>query len=71
MNVYKLSETQKNALIGQTYDSVQYFNPTLDADGNWFISIEEYNNCTNENFLWVKDLPIITYNPIINEKSIN
>ena len=67
MEVYKLTTEQKNALSGQSYDGVQYFNPTLDADNNWIISIEEYNNCTNESFLWVKDLPIITYNPIINE----
>jgi len=68
MNVYKLTETQKNALISQTYDGIQYFNPSLDADNNWFISIEEVNQCINELFQWVKDLPIITYNPIIYER---
>ena len=67
MNVYKLTTEQKNALIGQTYDGVQYFNPTLDADGNWFISIEEVNQCTNQLFQWVKDLPAINYNPVIYE----
>jgi hypothetical protein len=64
MNVYKLTTEQKEDLIGQTYDGLQYFNPTLDADGNWFISIEEVNQCINELFQWVKDLPLITYNPI-------
>ena len=68
MKVYKLTTEQKEALIGQTYDGLQYFNPVLDADGNFFISIEEVNQCINELFQWVKDLPIITYNPIINEK---
>jgi hypothetical protein len=68
MKVYKLTTEQKEALNGQTYDSVQYFNPTLDADGNWFISIEEVNGCTNELLQWVKDLPLITYNPIIYER---
>jgi len=67
MEVYKLTEEQKEDLIGQTYDGVQYFNPVLDADNNWFISIEEVNDCTNDFFLWVKDLPLINYNPIINE----
>jgi hypothetical protein len=67
MEVYKLTTEQKEALIGQTYDGLQYFNPVLDADGNFFISIEEVNQCINELFQWVKDLPIITYNPIINE----
>ena len=67
MEVYKLSIEQKDALNGATYDGVQYFNPVLDADNNWFISIEEVNNCINESFQWVKHLPLITYNPIINE----
>jgi hypothetical protein len=66
MNVYKLTTEQKESLIGQTYDGVQYFNPVLDADENWFISIEEVNQCTNELFQWVKDLPVIEYNPVIS-----
>ena len=68
MEVYKLTIEQKEALVGQTYDGVQYFNPVLDSDGNWFISIEEVNQCTNELFQWVKELPLINYNPIINER---
>jgi hypothetical protein len=68
MQVYKLTTEQKQALNGQTYDGLQYFNPTLDAEGNWFISIEEVNGCTNELLQWVKDLPLITYNPIIYER---
>lgn len=64
MEVYKLTIEQKEALNGATYDGVQYFNPILDADGNWFISIEEVNQCTNELFQWVKNLPLIEYNPI-------
>ena len=67
MDVYKLTEEQKNNLMGQSFDGEQLFNPTLDADGNWFISIEEINYCTNQEFLWVKDLPKIEYNPIIRE----
>ena len=67
MEVYKITEEQKESLIGQTWDNVQYFNPVLDADANWFISIEEVNGCTNELLQWVKDLPLINYNPVINE----
>jgi hypothetical protein len=37
MIVRLLTEEQKDQLIGQTYDGVQYFNPTMDAEGNWFI----------------------------------
>jgi hypothetical protein len=68
MEVYKITEEQKDILIGNTYDGLQYFNPVLDAYNNWFISIEEVNQCTNELYQWVKDLPLITYNPIIYER---
>ena len=67
MNVYKLTTEQKELLIGQKWDGEQYFNPVLDVDGNWFISIKEVNGCTHENgaFEWIHDLPLIPYNPII------
>ena len=67
MEVYKLTEEQKNNLMGQSFDGEQLFNPTLDADDNWFISIEEITYCTKEEFLWINDLPKIDYNPIIRE----
>jgi len=73
MNVYKLTTAQKDQLVGQTFDNVQFFNPVLDADGNWFISIEEYNYLTlvraNELGVisWWFSLPLIPYNPIISE----
>jgi len=67
MEVYNLTEEQKNALVGNTYDGEQLFNPTLDADGNWFISIEEINSCNKEEFSWINDLTPINYNPVIRE----
>ena len=67
MEVYNLTEEQKNALVGNTYDGEQLFNPTLDADGNWFISIEEINSCNKEEFSWINDLTAINYNPVIHE----
>jgi hypothetical protein len=69
MKVRLLTEEQKDQLVGQTYDGVQYFNPTLDADGNWFISNEEVNNCTHINgaFEWIHNLPEINHTPIVSE----
>lgn len=68
MKVRQLTTEQKNQLVGQTWDGVQYFNPTLDADGNWFISNEEVNGCTHEGVNeWIQELVEIDYNPIINE----
>lgn len=67
-NVYKLIEEQKDQLVGQTWDGVQYFNPTQDADGNWFISVEEVNGCTHQGANeWIHELPLIPYNPVITE----
>lgn len=69
MNVYKLTLEQKDTLIGQKWNEDAFFNPTLDADGNWFISTEEVNGCTHENgaFEWIHELPLIPYNPVVSE----
>ena len=63
MNVYKLTEQQKDLLVGQTWDGVTYFNPTQDAEDNWFVSIEEVQGCTKTEFQWLKDCELIPYNP--------
>lgn len=63
MKVRQLTIEQKDLLVGQTWDGVQYFNPTLDANGNWFISNEEVNGCTT--IAWLLTLPEIDYNPVI------
>ena len=68
MKVRQLIIEQKDQLIGQTFDGIQFFNPTLDADGNWFISNEEVNGCTHEGVNeWIHELEEIDHNPIINE----
>ena len=68
MKVRQITTEQKDLLIGQTWDGVQFFNPTQDADGNWFISNEEVNGCTHEGVNeWINELQEIDYNPIINE----
>lgn len=67
MIVHKLTLTQKNKLVGKEFTTDSFFNPTQDANGFWFISIEEVDQCDVEAFAWVKDLPTITYNPVIVE----
>ena len=69
MKVRQLTQEQKDLLVGQTYDGVQFFNPTLDAVGNWFISNEEVDNCNHVNgtFEWIHDLPEIDHNPVVSE----
>jgi hypothetical protein len=58
-----LTVEQKDELILQWYAPDCYFNPIQDLNDNWIISIEEMINCVNEEFLWVKDLPLIIYEP--------
>lgn len=58
-----LTDTQKDSLVNQLYAEDSYFNPILDLNDNWVISKEEINYCTNEEFIWVKDLPLIDYEP--------
>jgi hypothetical protein len=58
-----LTVEQKNSLIGQTFAPDSYFNPIQDLNNNWIISVEEIANCVNDEFLWVKELPLIIYEP--------
>jgi hypothetical protein len=63
INVGLLTEIQKDELIGQLYDTDSYFNPIQDINDNWIISVEEIDQCVNPDFMWVKDLPLIPYEP--------
>jgi hypothetical protein len=58
-----LTEEQKNLLEGQLFDIDSYFAPIQDNDNNWVISVEEIDQTTNEEFMWVKTLPLIDYVP--------
>jgi len=58
-----LTIEQKDLIIGQEYTTDSYFNPIQDLNNNWVISIEEMEYCTNVDYLWVKDLDLIIYEP--------
>ena len=58
-----LTEVQKDELVGQMYDEDSYFNPIQDLNDNWIISVEEIDQCVNPTFMWVKELPLIPYEP--------
>jgi predicted DNA-binding transcriptional regulator len=58
-----LTELQKDELVGQLYAPDSYFNPIQDLNDNWVISIEEIEQTVNPDFLWVKDLEMIPYEP--------
>lgn len=61
--VYLLTIMEKDYLEGSSYAPDCNFNPIQDAKDNWVISQEEVNQTVNEQFLWVKDLPLIEYKP--------
>jgi hypothetical protein len=58
-----LSEQQKNELLSQQYKTDSYFNPIKDNDDNWIISIEEMVLCDNYDYIWVKNLDLISFTP--------
>ena len=58
-----LTELQKDELMGQLYAPDSYFNPIQDLNDNWVISIEEIEQTVTPQFLWVKDLEMIPYEP--------
>ena len=60
-----LTIEQKDLIVGQQYTTDSYFNPIQDLNDNWVISIEEMNYCDNNDYLWVKDLDLIIYEPKI------
>jgi hypothetical protein len=63
MKVGLLTLEQKNELSGQLYAPDSYFNPIQDINDNWVISTQEMEQCEVEEFMWVKDLPLIDYEP--------
>lgn len=58
-----LTIEQKNEIAGQQYAPDSYFNPIQDIDDNWVISTQEMDQCVNELYIWVKELPLIEYVP--------
>ena len=65
MKVGLLTTTQKNKLINKEFSKDSLFNPIQDKNKNWVISVEEIENCTNEDFAWMKELPLIDFEPKI------
>ncbi len=59
-----LTIEQKDLIVGQQYTTDSFFNPLQDLNDNWIISVEEMEYCTNTEYLWVKELPLIIYEPI-------
>jgi hypothetical protein len=63
MEVGLLTIEQKGLIQGQLYAPNCKFCPIEDIDNNWVISTQEMEDCVVEEFMFVKDLPLITYKP--------
>ena len=63
IKVALLTDEQAAQLTGREYSQHMIFNPIQDNEGRFIISLQEVNQCINQDFLWVKDLPIIDYKP--------
>jgi len=63
MKVGLLTIEQKEEIQGKEYAPDSYFNSVQDEDDNWIISIEEMEQCVNDEYIWVKELPLIDYKP--------
>jgi hypothetical protein len=56
MIAYKLTPEQAEVLTGTEFMPDNYFAPIEDINGDKFISVEEVDQCVNEQFQWVKEL---------------
>jgi hypothetical protein len=61
MLVGLLTLIEKEAVEGKLYTIDSYFNPIQDTNANWVISTQEIDYCTNVDYLWVKELPLIEF----------
>ena len=64
--VAPLTINQKNSLIDQLVQPDWYFNPILSGGTDpWVISEQEINGSIYPDHIWIKDLSLVEYNPII------
>jgi hypothetical protein len=58
MKVAILTIEQKDTLSNQILCSGMKFNPVQDVNQDWIISQQEIDQCTTQEFIWVKDLEL-------------
>jgi len=56
-----ITQQEADLLRGQEYAPASYYNPVQDCLANWIITIQEIQQTTNPEYLWVKDLPLIDW----------
>ena len=64
--VAPLTINQKDSLIDQLVQPDWYFNPILSGGTEpWIITEQEINSSIYSDHIWIKDLSLVEYNPII------
>jgi hypothetical protein len=56
-----ITQEQSDLIRGQEYATASYFNPVKDCNDKWIITIQEIEQTTNPEYLWVKDLGLIDW----------
>lgn len=67
MKVGLLTSEQKELIDGKEFAPYSFFNPIQDKNGNWVISTQEIEFATIPPYEWVKELPLINFEPIDTE----
>lgn len=67
MKVGLLRTEQKETIQGKEFAPDSYFNPILDKNNKWVISLQEIEQCNVTEFSFVKNLPLIDFEPKIVE----
>jgi hypothetical protein len=68
IQVRLLTEEQKEILLNKEYNYGLLFNPIQDFNYNWIISDDEVTHCVYIEYQWIKDLPLIDWEPPIEEE---
>lgn len=61
MKVGRLTQEQANTLKGLKYKGDTYYNPSVDGNGELFISQQEMNETYSAALSWIHDLPLVDY----------
>lgn len=65
-----LTIEQYRLLYRKEYESGSYFNPTASPEGLYFISEEEINAYSGQEYAWIKDLPLVDYSETMPDTSL-
>lgn len=60
MKVVRISESQKNVLLGKDFAGASFFNPKEDKNGSWVISLLERDKGLDK-YPWLAECEEINY----------